>query len=511
MTATTNTHLGSLCFVLHTHLPWVAHHGAWPVGEEWLHQAWAQSYSRVFALLDRLGAQGHRDLVTIGITPVLAAQLDDRYCLRSQHEWLADWQVRASGLAGMRDPHRREAGQREYRRATAALELFEHEWRHGGSPVVRKLADAGVVEILGGSLSHTFTPDLSDDWAGATLTAGLDDARLRLGSTPRGIWTPECAYRPGLAEVFASADVDHLMLDGPTLLSAGATTDTPWLLADTDVRVVGRDLPLAYRVWSPRRGYPGGRWYRDFHTYDHEWGMKIHRVTSRITPPERKAPYDPDRAAQAVLRDARDFVTAVRNHLRDQQRRNPHRPGLAVVAYDTELFGHWWHEGPEWLEEVLRLLPEAGIAPRTLSSALDHHDVAGRIHPGPGSWGSGKDFRVWSSPQTQDIRAAQGAATERVRHVLDRKRSTDHLTRDAAHDQLLTSLLLGLASDWVFMVSKDSAADYARARVQGHLADVEEIAESIEAGRSRDATARWRAIADIDRPWGSLDARAFAD
>lgn len=508
MNSPTNAYIGSLCIVLHTHLPWVAHHGAWPVGEEWLHQAWAQSYAHVFSMLDRLGGQGRRDLLTMGITPVLAAQLDDPYCLRAHHEWLGDWQVRATGLAGMREPHRRSAGQAEYRMATAALETFERDGRHGASPIVRRLADAGVVEFLGGPLSHTFTPDLSDDWAGATLTAGLDDARLRWGSAPRGIWTPECAYRPGLAEVFARAGVDHLMLEGPTLLSAGATTDAPWLLADTDIRVIGRDLPLAYRVWSPRRGYPGGRWYRDFHTYDHDWGMKIHRVTSRTTPPEDKAPYDPDRAAHAVRQDARDFVDAVRKRLLDQRRAHPQRPGLAVVAYDTELFGHWWHEGPQWLEEVLHLLPEAGIAPRSLSGALEHHDTVGRVHPGPGSWGSGKDFRVWSSPQTQDVRAAQAAATDRVRHLLVRDRWTDRLTRDPARDQLLTSLLLGLASDWVFMISKESAVDYARSRIFDHLADVEAIAAEIDSAAS---AAAWRSIADVDRPWGHVDARGFLD
>lgn len=499
------TPVGSLAIVLHTHLPWVAHHGSWPVGEEWLHQAWAQSYAPVLAMLEHLGHRQRRDVLTLGVTPVLAAQLDDPHCLRSHHEWLGDWQIRASGLAGMRDPARREAGQREYRLATAALETFERDWRHGGSPIIRGLAEAGVVEIVGGPLSHTFTPDLSESWAQATLSAGLDDARLRWGFTPGGIWTPECAYRPGLADVYAHAGVDHLMLEGPTLLSAGATTDSPWLLEDTDVRVVGRDLPLAYRVWSPKRGYPGGRWYRDFHTYDHEWGMKTHRVTSQSTPPHHKAAYDPERAAQAVQRDARDFVSAVRSRLLEQRRRNGDRSGLAVVAYDTELFGHWWHEGPQWLQSVLELLPEAGVTPRSLTSALAHHDVAGRVYPGNGSWGSGKDFRVWSSPDTEDLRQAQSHAVRRVDALLSQM---DPLTRDRARDQLVSSLLLGLASDWVFMVAKDSAAEYARDRLMGHLHDVEAIARGLDS--SGDQEAVWKSIATVDRPWGHLDARPFS-
>jgi 1,4-alpha-glucan branching enzyme len=509
MNPRTDPPIGSLCFVLHTHLPWVAHHGRWPVGEEWLHQAWAQSYARIFSMLDRLADQGQRDVLSLGITPVLAAQLDDPYCLQAHHQWLGDWQMRAIGLAGMSDPDRRAAGLREYRMATAAVESFERDFRHGVSPALRRWVDAGVVEVLSGPLSHTFTPGLSDPWAGAVLAAGMADTRLRLGLDPTGIWTPECAYRPGLETVFAAHGVDHLMLEGPTLLAAGASTDSPWLLADTEVRVVGRDLPLAYRVWSPRRGYPGGRWYRDFHTFDHEWGVKIHRVTSQNTPPQDKAPYDPQRARVATHRDALDFVTTVRERLLDQRRNNPDRPGLAVVAYDTELFGHWWHEGPEWLEQVLTLLPEAGITPRSLASALDHHEPAGRVTPGPGSWGSGKDFRVWTDSNSQDLRDAQDAAVRRVQSLLHPHRRGQHPQRHGAYDQAVTSLLLGLASDWVFMVSKDSAAEYARARLNHHLSDVGAIADEIEADRADSRDASWRVIGAADRPWGHLDARSF--
>lgn len=496
--------LGSLCIVLHTHLPWVAHHGAWPVGEEWLYQAWSHSYLPVVDLLNRLGEAGHRDCMSIGITPVLAAQLDDPYCLRAQHAWLGSWQVRAQGLAASRDADRRDAGRREYRAATQSLAIFEESWRHGASPVLRRLLDDGVVELLGGPLAHAFTPALDDHWATTTISSGLDDTRLRLGRRPRGIWTPECAYRPGLDDVYADAGVDHLMLEGPTLQSAGANTQGAWLLGDTDVRVVGRDLPLAYRVWSPRRGYPGGRWYRDFHTYDHEWGLKIHRVTGRSVPPQDKAPYDPSRAAIAVQQDAVDFVSAVRERLLEQ--RDLHRAPLAVVAYDTELFGHWWAEGPQWLAEVIRLLPEAGIVPRSISSAIDVHGVSGRVHPREGSWGSGKDFRVWTSPHTLDLRQAQHAASTRVRSLLHQS-----ISRDPARDQLVSSLLLALSSDWIFMVSKDSAADYARDRLLGHLADVERIADDLAGNTPPDpADADWQEIARRDRPWGHLDARAFA-
>ena len=89
---------GALCLVLHSHLPWLPHHGVWPVGEEWLHQAWVESYVPLVAELDALAAEGHRDVLTLGVTPVLAAQLDDPYAVDQARTWAALWQLRCREL-----------------------------------------------------------------------------------------------------------------------------------------------------------------------------------------------------------------------------------------------------------------------------------------------------------------------------------------------------------------------------------------------------------------------------
>ena len=98
---TTKASEGTFCLVLHSHLPWLAHHGAWPVGEEWLYQAWAHSYLPVVDMLRRFADEGRQDVLTLGVTPVLAAQLDDPYCLRGMHDWLGNWHLR-SHFAGER-------------------------------------------------------------------------------------------------------------------------------------------------------------------------------------------------------------------------------------------------------------------------------------------------------------------------------------------------------------------------------------------------------------------------
>ncbi len=499
--------VGAFALVLHTHLPWLAHHGAWPVGEEWLHQAWAESYLPVTDVLARLAAEGRREVVTLGVTPVLAAQLDDTYCRHEFSTWLGFWQVRAESLAQRPSSADRELAVREFVAARAAMTALEGRWSAGLSPVLRDLSDSGAVELLGGPATHPFQPLLPDPLVRFGLELGLTDAVRRIGLRPHGIWAPECAYRPGLETSYGPAGVTHLLVDGPSLLRAGRTTDAGWQVGGSDVVVFGRDLEVTYRVWSPRAGYPGGRWYRDFHTSDPETGLRPARVTSRATPPGRKAPYHPGRAAAAVTADAHDFVAVVRRRLLEIAQRRGDDRGLVVAAYDTELFGHWWHEGPQWLAQVLRLLPAAGVEVTTLGAALAAGRVDGRVDLGPGSWGSGKDFRVWDGPEVADLAAENAAAADRLLRTVRHHGGT---RREAVLDQLARSTLLALASDWAFLVSNGTAAAYARSRHDQHHADARRIADLLDRGARCEAARLAASVRATDGPFPHLDARTLA-
>ncbi|EWM16231.1 glycosyl hydrolase, family 57 [Kutzneria sp. 744] len=325
------TEEGTFCLVVHSHLPWLAHHGSWPVGEEWLYQAWAHSYLPVVDLLERYAAQGKRDVLTLGVTPVLAAQLDDPHCLRAFHDWLGNWQLRADFAATRwKDPLLKDLAAAEHRASAKALNDFETKWRHGFSPVLRGLVDNGVIELLGGPATHPFQPLLDPRIRRFALETGLADTEHRIGRRPEGIWAPECGYSPGMEEGYAAAGVQRFLVDGPALHGDTSAART---VGDSDVVCFGRDLEVTYRVWSPKAGYPGDAVYRDFHTYDHPSGLKPSRVTGKNVPPDQKRPYEPELAAAAVQRHAADFVgTMVRGCVRLPN------PGLRGRAYDTELF-----------------------------------------------------------------------------------------------------------------------------------------------------------------------------
>jgi 1,4-alpha-glucan branching enzyme len=491
------THEGTFCLVVHSHLPWLAHHGSWPVGEEWLYQAWAHSYLPVVDLLRRYADEGKRDMLTLGVTPVLAAQLDDPYCLRGFHDWLGNWQLRANHAATRwTDPDLKDLAAAEHRASAHALSEFETRWRHGFSPILRSLVDSNVVELLGGPATHPFQPLLDQRIRAFALNTGLADTQHRIGTRPAGIWAPECGYSPGMERDYAAAGVRRFLVDGPSL---HGDTSVAHPVGDTDVVCFGRDLEVTYRVWSPKAGYPGDPVYRDFHTYDHPSGLKPSRVTGKHVPPEQKKPYVPALAAEAVRRHAADFIDTVVKRLRSLP-----KPGLVVAAYDTELFGHWWHEGPAWLDAVLTGLPEAGVRVTTLRGALEAGHLGAPVDLPASSWGSGKDWRVWDGEQVADLVTSNA---ELQRTLLETLRPSE--VRDPVADQIVTEALLALSSDWAFMVTKDSAADYARHRAATHTSRFSQLVDLVRLNADDKARHTAEEFSTVDRPFGNLDARGY--
>ena len=509
MTRRNDDPVGTFCLVLHTHLPWLLHHGSWPVGEEWLYQAWAQAYLPVVRLLRALADEGRTDVLTLGLTPVLAAQLDDAYALAEFHTWLGFWQMRAGQSATRPDAVTRAHARYEHHQSAQAIADFEQYWSGGGSAALRPLVDAGVVELLGGPATHPFQPLLDERLVTFGLRTGLDDARLRIGRRPAGIWAPECGYRPGLENTYQEVGVEHFVVDGPTMQQTGRSTASGVWVGDSDVVAFARDLEVTYRVWSPKAGYPGGAWYRDFHAFDHWSGLRASRVTSKQLPPHDKAPYEPQRAQDAVAVDADDFVTTVVARLRDHAARDG-RPGLVVAAYDTELFGHWWHEGPQFLATVLRRLPDAGVRVTTLTGARASGHVTDRVDLPSGSWGSGKDWRVWEDPSVVDLTTRHADVSRQLVEVLTSRDAASTLGRDLAADQLVRDALLTVASDWTFMVTKDSAAQYARQRVADHAESFGLLADAMSRGHGVPERRLAKQQRAVDGPFGHLDARGLA-
>jgi 1,4-alpha-glucan branching enzyme len=514
---------GAFCLVLHSHLPWVAGHGVWPLGEEWLHQAVADTYAPLAAELDSLADEGHRDVLTLGVTPVLAAQLDDQRMVADTRAWAAMWEMRTREMGFADGPEHRVA-EHEYGQAARVEQLLENRWRAGGSPVLRSLRDSGVIELLGGPAAHPFLPLTLPEVAAAGLAAGMHDSVWRLGERPEGIWSPECGYSPWLGEHLDRAGIGYFVIDEQTARNAGGHPHAAWRVAGRSVLAVPRDLEVTNLVWSPDgssgssggssgSGYPSAPAYRalpaDFQLHEELTGLRLWAVTSAGATADGRSPYDPEAARHQVAADVAHFANAVAHRLTEASDLLG-RPALTVAAYDTELFGHCWHEGPAFLGQAVRALRESGVTVTTLARALEMGLVAGELELGEGSWGPGRHFSMWNGPAVSEI-AREGYWMQR--------RWVDLTAREAERgrlrlrrpdlDQLTSTLFNGLSSDWAFLVTRGQAAAYARRREAEHRREFHALAQLIEDGRRHAALEEAARQAQTDMTFPALDVRTL--
>ena len=504
--------LGSVVFVLHTHLPWVLGHGRWPHGEDWLYEAAGECYLPVLRFLRRLQAEGRKAHLTIGITPVLAEMLaaprfrqglemylDERRDLadRDSDAFRREGDAHGALLAGQWSTFYRDA-KRDF------LETYAGDI----IGAFRDLQDRGRIEILTSAATHGYLPLLArDESLEGQVRTGVAAYRRHFRREPRGIWLPECAYRPasdwsrpvgpprrsprpgietflarhGLRFFFVDT---HLVAGGVPLGSYEDRFAEPRLdaagppsgLSPNDVHgiaagrrrlaVFARDPRSSVQVWSADHGYPGDGAYLEFHRKRGQGGLRYWRITDRRLPLDAKISYDPGAAAERVRAHAAHFAGLVRDTLREHADKTG-RPGVVVAPFDTELFGHWWFEGPSWLEAVLRDL-ETDVAVVTASEHLEARRPRFSVQLPEGSWGQGGHHWVWLNDDTSWVwervyraeddflEAARASGRERspvVRRILG---------------QLARELLLLEASDWPFLITTGAARDYAEGRAAFH-------------------------------------------
>jgi 1,4-alpha-glucan branching enzyme len=424
---------GRLAVVLHSHMPYVEGYGTWPFGEEWLWEAMTSSY---LPLVDLLGEGA---ALTLSLTPVLCDQLEapgipERFrtflteMRRTTHALDAEGS-RASGRGDLADEIERAAG--DYERA------LEHYDSIGGDLVGALAPHAAWTS----SATHAVLPLLATTpGVRLQLRAGIDAHRERFGSWGGGFWLPECAHAPWLDALLEEAGVHACCVDLTDVLGRGDPRHLCPLRTAAGPLLVPVDRQIVELVWHDE-GYPSQGAYRDYH----------HHTTHHHKPwANDGSVYDRGRALDRARADARDFVERVRERVAGG--------GLCVCALDTELLGHWWYEGMDWLRFVVE---EAGDLLVHLDGALPDAAPAPADLPVT-TWGTPRDLSTWSGPAVADIAFAVRNAELRV---LAQGR--------AVGTRALRELLALQASDWAFLASREAAGPYARERHRGHLEALE--------------------------------------
>ncbi|HEX9775394.1 MAG TPA: 1,4-alpha-glucan branching protein domain-containing protein [Actinomycetota bacterium] len=510
--------MGLFCLVLHTHLPYVRRNGVWPSGEDFFHQAASECYLPLLGTLERLDEMGVRDGLTIGLSPMVAHQMQDEHMLAELGWFLGRLELRAlrqvANYDGVFTPEFKDLAAfyaRFGREQAARLDALPGG---GIATAFASFERAGVIEILGGPATHPYLPRVGEPLlAEAQVRIGAVEHERLIGRAPAGMWLPECAYRPdaGIERMLANAGVGHVVIDGPTMLrSAGpGSTFAPRRVGADGPVAFARNLDVTYRVWSPTGGYPTGRWYRDFFHYDVEAGFKDWRVTSIRKPLDGKRPYEPARAVEAARRDAEDFAALVATTLAEHERQTGVE-GAIVAAYDTELFGHWWFEGPVFLERLFEVLRDAsGVRACSLSRALELLPEPEPVDLREGSWGFRKDDRSWVAEETEHMWSALAETETETVRLLD-KHADATGARAEALAQLVREAMLLQSSDWPFMVLRGRNPDYARERFASHRARWNHMAELLRSRIPDDLVAREAAaVHEIDNILPALSPAAL--
>jgi len=523
---------GYFTLVLHSHLPWVLHHGRWPHGVDWLNEATAETYLPLwrafYALSGREGGLG----VALGLSPVLCEQLAhpdfhfefihylDNKIAAAREDRATFARTGDSAMAALAE------GWEAFYRAT----LEDFMGPHGTNLVARfrRLEEAGAIEILTCAATHGYLPLLSSDLAAERqVQVACAAHRRHFGRAPAGIWLPECAYRPagpwpsramveagglerasspraGIEEILARYDLRYFFVD-THLLSGGKPLGVyadrfealrhlareperqapapdrphyrPHRVGDAGaLHCFARDPVTAVQVWSGEHGYPGDGDYLDFHKKRFPGGHRYWRVTHPQADLGDKQVYRPAQARARVPEHAGHFLALVARTLDDAAPLVPDAPPIACAMFDTELFGHWWYEGPAFLAEVLR---GAATGPRSITPAayLERHPARDRVALPEGSWGDGGGHKVWLNAATRASWDAVHAAESRFEALVRNlsTRPTDPLLERLAR-QAGRELLLLESSDWQFLVTTQAARDYAEQRLERHGADFTRLA-----------------------------------
>ena len=550
--------VGRFLLCLHSHMPYVLSHGKSPHGTDWINESAAECYLPILHALDRLLKEGIKPRWTINLTPVLLEQLADE-AFKDDFEGYCEEKIEAAS----KDFHRFEMEgplwmtglaalwQRLYRRN---LNQFKERWNRDIPAAFKYFQDQGCIEIITCCATHGYLPLLgTDESCSAQVALAVKTHEKFFGKKPRGIWLAECAYRPryawkspvnenevpwerkGTEEFLAENGVEYFFVDSHMIRGGdpmGTYADKFPQLAElfarskkfftkpidfrheyehyalhNGVAVFARDPQTTLKVWSGDHGYPGDEFYLEFHKQLYPGRLRYWRISQNKQDLGAKAPYDPYMAFDRIAGHAEDFIRTLKGAL-GYYKGEAERTGTLVAMYDTELFGHWWWEGPEFLYAVAKAMHADGqIEMVSGGDVLDTDPPKHKISLPEGSWGEGGYHYVWMNAQNvwtwKDLYPAERKMRKLAKELAEGDAA--EITRQAGRE-----LLLAESSDWQFQISTMAAKDYAEVRFRDHIDRFNKLAEMAEnVGRGGMLSTGERSFLkecqDKDAPFADLD------
>jgi 1,4-alpha-glucan branching enzyme len=521
---------GYLALILHAHLPYVRHpEYAYSLEEKWFFEAITECYIPLLSAFQELEKDGIAFRLTFSLSPTLLAMMEDPFLQDRYGDYLSKQQELA---------HREEERTggdpvffplaRMYRKNLEHVSSFYNE-KYGRQLVrpFKELQQGGYLELITSSATHGFLPLLSvqQEAVYAQLAAGIMHFEQVFGTPPKGIWLPECGYDPQFEEIIGELGLHYFIAATHGVLYASPRPKygvySP-ILTPSGTAAFGRDPETSHQVWSAKEGYPGDYNYREFYRdigfdldldyvgkYLHppglrsNTGFKYYRITG---PDNHKEPYNPQWAANKTWEHAANFIFNREKQV-EYYGGLMDRPPIVVAPYDTELFGHWWFEGPLWLKNLCRQISgNQHLEMITPGQYLERGYPLQLSTPNASSWGDKGYYEVWLNGENDWIYRHLHQGARRMIALASDFPNAEGTLRDAL-TQAARELLLAESSDWPFIMTAGTMDMYARARQTSHMARFLKLERQI---RNNSIDTSWlRKLENADNLFPQLDYRLF--
>lgn len=523
---------GYFSIVLHAHLPYVRHpeHPRF-LEEEWFFEAITETYIPLIRTFRALTRDQVDFKITMSLTPTLLSMMIDPLLQDRYIEHLNRLiELSAKELERTRHDSNFNPLARMYHELfLETRHIFCDQYHKNLTTAFKEFQDRGNLEIITCGATHGFLPmaALYKEAVRAQIKVATQTHEQILGRRPRGIWLPECGFYPGLDEILKEEGIGFFILDTHGILFGSPRPKygifSP-VYCPSGVAAFGRDMESSKSVWSAEEGYPGDYRYREFYRdigfdldYDYvkpymngdgariNTGIKYYRITGTGN---HKEPYHPGWARQAAAEHAANFVFN-----RAKQIEHLHglmgKPPIVLSPYDAELFGHWWFEGPIWLEELFRKIHTTqdvfkSTTPIEYLQKFPRNQV---ITPSMSSWGYNGYSEVWLNGSNHWIYRHLHKAMEWMTQSARNYPDPDPIKKRALN-QMARELLLAQSSDWAFIMKTGTHTAYAVKRTTEHLERFTRLKDEIN--KNSIDTSYLESIESTDNIFPEIDYRVYA-
>lgn len=555
--------VGYFSLILHAHLPFVRH-PEYPkfLEEDWLYEAITEVYLPLIFIFQSLYEAGVSPRLAINISPPLCEMLADELLQTRYTEHLEHLLELAN-----KELHRTKKESMDFRfvakmyvdNLSASLDLWNDRYKRNLLNAFRELNDEGVIEIITCGATHGFLPLISTPEAKrAQIQIAVANYKKHFGRQPRGIWLPECAYEPGVEDLLKAAGIEYFISDTHAILYGEPRprfgVHAP-VVCPNGVAVFARDVETSQQVWSAEIGYPGNAVYREFyrdigwdapldyirpyldeHANRKHLGLKYHRITGRDVPQQLKEPYIPALAREKVAENASHFIGERIKQAHLLRKTFEGHPPLVVSPYDAELYGHWWYEGPQFIDFFFRKLhfDQNEIAAITPGDFLDSGLPIQIQQPTASSWGEAGYYKVWLNEGNSWMYPYQHDAERKMTELANRFAKAEPPTSAGGNDvdsesasgppthaggsdtrilnQVARELLLAQSSDWAFQIYQGTTVEYSSRRFQSHIHRFDLLAKMLDSLKTQDSRPDLDLLTEIenrDNIFPEIDYRVY--